>query len=103
MFRQTTHATSCRPAELLIASLPSCLMPEIAQTGNFLRCWLIACFAYSETDGVINGGTETTRWSFNPAVALPSAFTVSSTIASECSLSTAGPLPPPHPTLKGQQ
>ena len=45
-------------AENLLASLPSCPIPEIARLGRTLRKWKDAFLAYWTTDRSNNGGTE---------------------------------------------
>ncbi len=47
-----------RLAEKLIASFPSCPIPEIARLGRTLRAWRTQVLAYFHTDGLSNGGTE---------------------------------------------
>lgn len=45
-------------AEKLIATLPSCPVPEVARLGRTLRAWRSQVLAYFATDGLSNGGTE---------------------------------------------
>jgi len=45
-------------AENLLASLPSCPIPEIARLGRTLRRWKDQFLAYFTTDRANNGGTE---------------------------------------------
>ena len=45
-------------AEKVIASFPSCPIPEVARLGRTLRAWKQQVLAYFDTDGVSNGGTE---------------------------------------------
>jgi len=45
-------------AEKLIASFPSCPIPEVARLGRTLRAWRTQVLAYFHTDGLSNGGTE---------------------------------------------
>lgn len=47
-----------RLAERVLASLPSCPIPEIARLGRTLRKWRTAFLAYFTTDRSSNGGTE---------------------------------------------
>ncbi|MFF5021306.1 transposase [Micrococcus luteus] len=58
VFHQPTPAQGRRLAERLIAALPSCPIPEIAQLGKTLRRWKTAFLAYFDTGGASNGGTE---------------------------------------------
>ena len=58
VFHQPTPARGRQLAERLIASLPSCPIPEIARLGKTLRRWRTAFLAYFDTDGASNGGTE---------------------------------------------
>jgi transposase len=45
-------------AEKVIASLPTCPIPEVARLGRTLRAWRSQVLAYFDTDGLSNGGTE---------------------------------------------
>ncbi len=45
-------------AERLLASFPSCPVPEVARLGRTLRAWRAQVLAYFDTDGLSNGGTE---------------------------------------------
>ena len=45
-------------AEKVIASFPSCPIPEIARLGRTLKAWRQQVLAYFDTSGVSNGGTE---------------------------------------------
>ncbi len=45
-------------AERLIASFPTCPIPEVARLGRTLRAWRAQVLAYFATDGLSNGGTE---------------------------------------------
>jgi transposase len=45
-------------AEKIIASFPTCPIPEIARLGRTLRQWRQQVLAYFDTSGVSNGGTE---------------------------------------------
>jgi transposase len=47
-----------RIAEKVIASLPTCPIPEVARPGRTLKAWRQQVLAYFETSGVSNGGTE---------------------------------------------
>ena len=48
-------------AEKVIASFPSCPIPEVARLGRTLRAWRAQVLAYFVTDGLSNGGTEATN------------------------------------------
>ena len=60
--RAIYHAPSAeagrRIAEQVIATLPSCPIPEVARLGRTLRAWRTQVLAYFDTGGVSNGGTE---------------------------------------------
>jgi transposase len=45
-------------AEKIIASFPTCPIPEVARLGRTLRAWKQQLLAYFDTDGVSNRGTE---------------------------------------------
>ena len=47
-----------RTAQKIIASFPTCPIPEIARLGRTLRQWKTAFLAYFDTGGATNGGTE---------------------------------------------
>jgi transposase len=47
-----------RIAEQVIASFPSCPIPEVARLGRTLKAWKQQVLAYFDTSGVSNGGTE---------------------------------------------
>ena len=60
--RQAYHhkdlGTGRRAAEKVLATLPSCPIPEIARLGRTLRKWKDSFLAYWTTDRSNNGGTE---------------------------------------------
>jgi hypothetical protein len=45
-------------SEKVVASFPSCPIPEVARLGRTLRAWRSQVLAYFDTDGLSNGGTE---------------------------------------------
>ncbi len=45
-------------AEKVIATFPSCPVPEVARLGRTLRSWRAQILAYFDTHGLSNGGTE---------------------------------------------
>src|SRR5215213_6877281 len=45
-------------AEKVLASFPSCPIPEVARLGRTLKAWRTQVLAYFNTKGVSNGGTE---------------------------------------------
>lgn len=61
-FRSTYHASDLvqgrHIVEKLLASLPSCPIPEVARFGRTLRKWRLAFLVYCDTDRSNNGGTE---------------------------------------------
>ncbi|MDT0264075.1 transposase [Jatrophihabitans lederbergiae] len=54
----TKGAAGRRIAETVIASFPSCPIPEVARLGRTLRAWRQQVLAYFDTSAVSNGGTE---------------------------------------------
>jgi transposase len=58
VFHQDTPAAGRRIAEHVLASFPSCPIPEIARLGRTLRQWREPFLAYFDTAGASNGGTE---------------------------------------------
>ena len=58
VFHQPTPARGRQLAEQLIATLPSCPIPETARLDKTLRRWRTAFLAYFDTDGASNGGTQ---------------------------------------------
>jgi transposase len=57
-YAATNPATGRKIAEKVLASFPSCPIPEIARLGRTLRAWRTQVLAYFATHGVSNGGTE---------------------------------------------
>jgi transposase len=53
-----TAAEGRRIAGKVIASFPTCPIPEVARLGRTLKAWKTQVLAYFDTDGVSNGGTE---------------------------------------------
>jgi transposase len=53
-----TPATGRLIAEKVIASFPTCPIPEVARLGRTLKAWRVQVLAYFDTGGVSNGGTE---------------------------------------------
>jgi len=58
VFHQDTPAQGRRIAEHILASFPSCPIPEIARLGRTLKQWREPFLAYFATAGASNGGTE---------------------------------------------
>ena len=58
VYHQRTKALGRVVAEKVIASFPTCPIPEIRRLGNTLKQWRTAFLAYFTTDGASNGGTE---------------------------------------------
>jgi transposase len=58
VYHQKTPAQGRRIAKKIIASFPTCPIPEIARLGRTLRQWRQAFLAYFDTGGASNGGTE---------------------------------------------
>jgi transposase len=57
-YHQDTHASGRSIAETLVATLPSCPIPEVARLGRTLKQWREAFLGYFDTAGASNGGTE---------------------------------------------
>ncbi|WP_344068110.1 ISL3 family transposase, partial [Nostocoides vanveenii] len=58
VYHQDTPIAGRTIAEKIIASFPSCPIPEIARLGRTLRRWKNAFLAYFTTAGANNGGAE---------------------------------------------
>lgn len=58
VYHQPTKAQGRAVAEKVVASFPTCPIPEIRRLGNTLKQWRTAFLAYFTTDGASNGGTE---------------------------------------------
>jgi transposase len=58
VYHQDNPRTGRRIAEKIIASFPTCPIPEIARLGRTLKQWGAAFLAYFDTGGASNGGTE---------------------------------------------
>src|SRR5215212_4617759 len=58
VYHQPTTAAGRKLAEKIIASFPSCPIPEIARLGRTLKRWRSPFMAYFDTAGATNGGTE---------------------------------------------
>ena len=58
VYHQSSHADGRRVAEKILASFPSCPIPEIARLGRTLNRWRDAFLGYFTTSGANNSGTE---------------------------------------------
>ncbi len=58
LYHQPTHADGKQIAEKILASFPTCPIPEIARLGRTLNQWKDAFLGYFTTAGANNGGTE---------------------------------------------
>jgi transposase len=58
IYHQTSHVDGRRIAEQILASFPTCPIPEIARLGRTLNQWRDAFLGYFTTNGANNGGTE---------------------------------------------
>jgi transposase len=58
VYHQRNPADGRRIAKKIIASFPTCPIPEIARLGRTLKQWRQAFLAYFDTGGASNGGTE---------------------------------------------
>ncbi|WP_249138466.1 ISL3 family transposase [Phycicoccus avicenniae] len=57
-YHQDTHAAGRAIAERIVATLPTCPIPEVARLGKTLRRWRSEFLGYFDTNGASNGGTE---------------------------------------------
>lgn len=57
-YRHPNTAEGRKVAEKVLASFPSCPIPEIARLGRTLKRWRHAFLAYFDTNRSNNGGTE---------------------------------------------
>lgn len=57
-YKDTSLVEGRRIAERVLATLPSCPLPEIKRLGNTLKQWQHAFSAYFDTGRATNGGTE---------------------------------------------
>ena len=58
VYHQRDPAAGRRLAEQIVASFPSCPIPEVARLGKTLKRWRKEFLAYFDTAGASNGGTE---------------------------------------------
>ena len=58
VYHQSCHADGRRVAEKILATFPSCPIPEIARLGRTLNQWRDPFLGYFTTSGANNGGTE---------------------------------------------
>ena len=58
VYHQPSHADGRRIAEKILATFPSCPIPEIARLGRTLNQWKDAFLGYFTTSGANNGGSE---------------------------------------------
>ena len=58
VYHAADAATGRKPAEKVLASFPSCPIPEIAPLGRTPKQWADAFLGYFRTGGANNGGTE---------------------------------------------
>ena len=58
IYHQTSPVDGRRIAEQILASFPTCPIPEIARLGRTLNQWRDAFLGYFITDGANNGGSE---------------------------------------------
>ena len=58
MYQADTPAAGRAVAEQVIASFPSCPIPEVARLGRTLRMWREPVLARFDTHRISNGGTE---------------------------------------------
>ena len=58
VYHQSSHADGRRIAEKILASFPSCPIPEIARLDRTLNQWRDTFLGYFTTSGANNSGTE---------------------------------------------
>jgi len=58
VYHQDTAREGRRRAEQILASFPSCPIPEVARFGKTLKQWRQPFLSYFDTGGANNGGTE---------------------------------------------
>ena len=58
VYHQPGHPAGRKIPEMILASFPSCPIPDIARLGRTLNQWRDAFLAYFTTGGANNGGTE---------------------------------------------
>ena len=58
VYHQSSHADGRRVAEKILASFPSCPIPEIARLDRTLNQWRDTFLGYFTTSGANNSGTE---------------------------------------------
>lgn len=58
VYHAADASTGRKPAEKVLASFPSCPIPEIAPLGRTPKQWADAFLGYFRTGGANNGGTE---------------------------------------------
>lgn len=80
-------------ADKLIASFPTCPVPEVARLGRTLQAWRAQVLAYFDTDGLSNGGTEASTCSSRRPGGWLTATATSPTTDSGCSWPQAAPAP----------
>ena len=83
----------------MIASFPSCPIPEVARLGRTLPAWKQQVLAYFNTAGVSNGGTEAINLIVEKVRRLPTGSATSTTTGSASCLrpqasAPTGPNPP---------
>jgi transposase len=74
-----------RIAEQVLASFPTCPIPEIKRLGKTLGRWREAFLAYFDTARANNGGTEPSTASSNSTAGSPAASATATTTAYACS------------------
>jgi transposase len=90
---QPNLAAGGRVAETVIASFPTCPIPEIAGLGRTLRQWRTAFLAYFDTGRESNGGTEAISRLIDLHRRVAEASVTATTTPYECSSSAAGGRP----------
>ena len=90
VYHQSCHADGRRVAEKILATFPSCPIPEIARLGRTLNQWRDAFLGYFTTGGANNGGTESINGLIELARPVVRGFRDPDNIASECSSSAGG-------------
>jgi len=83
MYQADTPQTGRTIAEQVIASFPTCPIPEVARLGRTLKMWRQHVLARFETNRISNGGTEAVNLIIEKTRRLAMASAPSSTTGSE--------------------
>jgi transposase len=91
--RHIYHARPARGRELVnevIASFPSCPIPEVARLGRTLKQWKAAILAYFDTNGASNGLLKRSMGSSKPPAEIARGFRNFTNYRLRCLLAAGG-------------